>query len=187
MDDSLHRLARHATEGVRLREEFFSAAAPLMVEAARMLAIALARGRRVYAVAEAESLGLAERWASLFAHGYLLERPPLPMVALRPAPDFGFAPQVQSLGRPGDVLITISAAPFSPELNKAVTLARDQKMFTLALAGESPQTGCHLALAVPHASLPLVRETHPALMHALCGLVDYYLFENVTALGLQRP
>lgn len=184
MDDAPQRLARHAAEGARLREEFFGAAAPLVLEAARTVALALAQGRRMYAVAEAEGQGQAERWAELFVHGYLVERPPLPMLALRPVEGYGFGSQIQSLGLPGDVLVVVCAQGMTPHLAGAAELAREQKMFTLALAGNDADTGCHLTLAVPHASLPLVRETHLALMHSLCGLVDYYLFENVGALGL---
>lgn len=184
MDEAPQRLARHAAEGALLREVFFSAAAPLVLEAARTVSLALAQGRRVYAVAEEEAQGQAERWAELFMHGYLVERPPLPMLALRPVEAYGFGSQIQCLGLPGDVLVVICAQGMTPHLAEATELAREQKMFTLALAGNDADTGCHLTLAVPHVSLPLVRETHLALMHSLCGLVDYYLFENVGALGL---
>lgn len=186
MDEAQQRLLAYASEGARLRDEFFTAAAPLLVEAARTLALALAGGRRIYVLAEPKSQAQAEHWAEVFVHGHLVDRPPLPMLALRPAEAQGFGPQLQALGRPGDVLIVVAAEAISPPMLDATALAREQKMFTLALAGNVLHTNCHLALCVPHASLPLVRETHLALMHALCELVDYYLFENVTALGLGR-
>lgn len=186
MDEGQQRLIAYTAEGTRLRDEFFTAAAPLVVEAARTLSLALAGGRRIYVLAEPESQAQAESWAEIFIHGHLIDRPPLPMLALRPATRQGFCPQIQTLGRPGDVLTIVAAETISPAMAESVTLAREQKMFTLALAGNIIHTNCHLALCVPHASLPLVRETHLALMHAICELVDYYLFENVTALGLGR-
>lgn len=186
MDEAQQRLIAYAGEGARLRDEFFASAAPLLLEAARTLALALAGGRRIYVLAEPESQAQAERWAEVFVHGHLVDRPPLPMLALRPATAQGFGPQIQALGRPGDVLAIVAAETISPPMAEAVALAREQKMFTLALAGNMVHTDCHLALCVPHVSLPLVRETHLALMHVLCELVDYYLFENVTALGLGR-
>lgn len=183
MDEAPQRLARYVSEGARLREDFFGVAAPLVLEAARTVSLALAQGRRIYAVAEGESQSHAERWAELFVHGFLVERPPLPMVALRPVEGHGFGPQIQTLGMPGDVLVVLCAGGMSAVLEDAVELARDQKMFTLGLTGNA-DTGCHLTLSVPHASIPLVRETHLAITHSLCSLVDYYLFENVGALGL---
>jgi D-sedoheptulose 7-phosphate isomerase len=50
---------------------------------------------------------------------------------------------------------------------------------------------CHHALIVPDTRTPLIQETHAAIGHLLCGLVDYYLFEAVAELepflGPEQP
>lgn len=194
VDEALQRIARHADEGARLRTDVLHAQAGRVADMARTIAVAMARGHKLLIAGNGGSAADAQHWAGEFANRFLMDRPPLPALALTTdtsvltaiGNDFGyeqvFAKQVQALGAPGDVFLGISTSGNSPNVVLALEAARNREMITLGLTGEGGgrMAGlCDLLLAVPHPSTPLVQEIHAAVGHLLCGLVDYYLFENV--------
>ena len=118
------------------------------------------------------------------------ERPGLPAIALTTdssfltayANDCGFdgvfARQVQALGRPGDVLIGISTSGNSPNVIQAVELARATGLRTVSLTGSGGRLGklADVAIAVPNDDTQHIQETHLAVEHLLCLLVERALF-----------
>ena len=118
------------------------------------------------------------------------ERPGLPAIALTTdssfltayANDCGFdgifARQVQALGRPGDVLLGISTSGNSPNVVQAVELARATGLRTVSLTGSGGRLGklVDVAIAVPNDDTQHIQETHLAVEHLLCLLVERALF-----------
>jgi D-sedoheptulose 7-phosphate isomerase len=118
------------------------------------------------------------------------ERPGLPAIALTTdssfltayANDCGFdgifARQVQALGRPGDVLLGISTSGNSPNVIQAVELARATGLRTVSLTGSGGRLGklVDVAIAVPNDDTQHIQETHLAVEHLLCLLVERALF-----------
>ena len=118
------------------------------------------------------------------------ERPGLPAIALTTdtsfltayANDCGFegvfARQVQALGRPGDVLIGISTSGNSANVIQAVELARGTGMKTVSLTGVGGRLAkiADVAIAVPSDDTQHIQETHLAVEHLLCLLVERALF-----------
>ena len=118
------------------------------------------------------------------------ERPGLPAIALTTdtsfltayANDCGFdgvfARQVQALGRPGDVLLGISTSGNSPNVIQAVELARATGLRTVSLTGSGGRLGklADVAIAVPNDDTQHLQETHLAVEHLLCLLVERALF-----------
>lgn len=122
------------------------------------------------------------------------ERPGLPAIALTTdtslltayANDVDFAGvferQVQALGRRGDALIAISTSGNSENVVRAVEHARRAGLVTVGLTGEHGRLAglVDVAIAVPSRSTQHVQETHLAIEHALCALVERELFpENL--------
>lgn len=197
MDTALALINQHVEEGVRLRAEYFAANAPLVAEAARRVAVALGRGHKVLLAGNGGSATDAQHWAGEFVNRFLIDRPPLPALALTTdtsvltaiGNDFGydliFAKQIEALGNTGDVFIAISTSGNSANIVEAARVARRKNMLTIALTGEGGGKMAALSdilLAVPHPSTPLVQEIHAAIGHLLCALTDHYLFENVMAI-----
>ena len=189
MDKALQMISQHAEDGAKLRRDFFAVHGGKVVEAARRMAVAVARGGKILLAGNG---GAAE-----FVNRFLMDRPPLPAIALTTdssvltsiGNDFGydlvFTKQVQALGRPGDVFVGISTSGNSANVIGALQAARKQSLFTIGLTGDGGGRMaplCDILLAVGHPSTPLVQETHAAIGHMLCALTDYYLFENVMAI-----
>lgn len=120
------------------------------------------------------------------------DRPGLPAIALTTdssfltafANDCGFegvfARQVQALGKQEDVLIGISTSGNSPNVVRAVEVAKAAGISTIALTGNG---GCLVKIAdvtitVPSADTQYIQEAHLAVEHILCELVERALFTN---------
>lgn len=197
MDKALQMIAQHAEDGAGLRREFFAAHAEQVAEAARKMAVSVARGGKILFAGNGGSAADAQHWAAEFVNRFIMDRPPLPAIALTTdssiltsiGNDFGyelvFAKQVRALGRAGDVFVGISTSGNSPNVVEALKVARELGIFTIGLTGAGGGKMaplCDLLLAIPHPSTPLVQELHAAVGHMLCALTDYYLFENVMAI-----
>jgi D-sedoheptulose 7-phosphate isomerase len=118
------------------------------------------------------------------------ERPGLPAIALTTdssfltayANDCGFegvfARQVQALGRSGDVLLGISTSGNSANVIQAVELARAMGLRCVTLTGAGGRLAklADVAISVPSEDTQHIQETHLAVEHLLCMLVERALF-----------
>lgn len=92
-----------------------------------------------------------------------------------------FARQIQGIGSPDDVAFAISTSGNSPNVLRAVNVARDKRLVTVALTGK---TGGKLRNAVDHCicipsdQTPRIQEAHILTGHILCELVEETLFEQ---------
>jgi len=90
-----------------------------------------------------------------------------------------FTRQIQGIGRPQDIAFAISTSGNSPNVLKAVELAREKKMISIALAGK---TGGKLrervdhCICIPSDQTPRIQEAHILTGHILCELIDEDLF-----------
>lgn len=101
------------------------------------------------------------------------------------ANDFGFEGiferQVEALGRKGDSLIGISTSGNSKNVLRAFNFAKERGIRTIALTGES---GGHMAnvadvcIKVPSGNTQHIQESHIAIGHILCELVEVSLFNK---------
>ncbi len=178
-------------EGARVKAAFAREHADKIAEVALLIAQAFREGGKVLLFGNGGSATDASHIAAEFVNRFLMERPPLPAIALNTDPavmtsicnDYGyeqvFSKQVAALGREGDVAIGISTSGSSPNVIKALDLAKKKGLKTVALTGAA---GGKLAGAadyvfiVPSRQTPHIQETHIALGHVLCQLVDEDLF-----------
>ena len=186
-------IVRHAEEGRRLRKDFFPAQAKNLEDCARCIALAMTKGHKLLICGNGGSAADAQHLAGEFVNRFLLERPPLPALALSTdssvltaiGNDFGFeqvfAKQIHALGVQGDVLLAISTSGKSPNVIAALRAAKEKNMHTIGLsgAGHGMDALCDITLHVPHPSTPLVQEIHISAGHLICELVEYFLFQDV--------
>lgn len=89
-----------------------------------------------------------------------------------------FARQIESLGKPGDVLIAISTSGNSPNVLAAIDAAKCAAMVTIGLSGSTGQlrSRTDIAVAVPSEDTQFIQEMHLAIEHLICTLVETELF-----------
>lgn len=197
MDKALLVVNKHSEAGIKLRSEFFATHGKLLVETACQIAVSIARGGKILIAGNGGSAADAQHWAGEFVNRFLIDRPPLPAIALTTdtsvltaiGNDFGFhlvfAKQIEALGHEGDIFLGISTSGSSINILEALQVARNQRLITIGLTGEDGRDMEHLCdflITVPHSSTPLVQEVHATIGHIFCMLIDHFLFENVAAI-----
>lgn len=197
-EEARKRVLEHAVAGARLREQFFAENADLVVEAARTLAVCLARGGKILFCGNGGSAADAQHLAAEFVNRFELDRPPLAAIALTTDTsiitavgndfDYGqiFSKQVLALGSSEDVLVGISTSGNSESVIKAFEAARESGLVTMGLTGRNGGRMAELSdvlINVPAQQTALTQELHITIGHLLCRLVDYFLFQNAVALA----
>jgi D-sedoheptulose 7-phosphate isomerase len=183
----LHASADTKRRTAEVVEDAILAASDLIAQAFRADAKVLICGNGGSA---ADCQHMAAEFVSRLSKDF--ERPGLPAIALTTdtsfltafANDCGFdgvfERQVQALGRPGDVLIGISTSGESPNVVRAVRYARGAGLRSVVLTGARGQlvSLADVAIAVPSTNTQHIQETHLAIEHLLCWLVERSLFPS---------
>lgn len=90
-----------------------------------------------------------------------------------------FARQIETLAGPGDLLVLITTSGTSPNLLRAVDVARRIPIPTVGLLGKGGGDLVHLvdyALLVPSRETAHIQEVHGVIGHILCALVEQAVF-----------
>ncbi len=162
-----------------------------LVQTARSLASALKGGKKILLFGNGGSAADAQHLAAEFVNRYLMDRPPLPAVALTTdssvitsiSNDFSydeiFEKQIRALGQSGDVAVGISTSGRSRNVLRALETAREKDLLTVGIGGpvDGPMRQlCDHYLFVEGASTPRVQEVHMLVGHTLVELVDEMIF-----------
>jgi D-sedoheptulose 7-phosphate isomerase len=159
----------------------------LVGEIAQTIAQSMRGGGKLLIAGNGGSAADAQHLAAEFLSRYLIDRRPLPALALTTdtsvltavGNDYGFdhvfARQVRGLGRPGDVFLGISTSGRSPNVLRALEAARDLGVVTVGFSGAA-DTGmralCRHFLAVASQETAIVQQIHMVAGHAICALVE---------------
>ena len=178
-------------QSVQLREIFLNANLDILEEAIKSLAAALGRGNKVLLFGNGGSAADAQHLAAEFVNRYLIDRPPLPAVALTTdtsvltsiGNDFNFdeifEKQIKALGKPGDVALGISTSGNSRNVIRGLKIAQQMGLITVGLGGpaESPMRQyCRNYLTVTGGLTPRIQEVHLVIGHCIVEMVDRILF-----------
>ena len=152
---------------------------------------AIRAGKKILIFGNGGSAADAQHLAAEFVNRFLINRRPLPAIALTTdssiltsiGNDFSFddifAKQIEALGQSGDVALGISTSGNSPNVLKAIAAAKSMGLRTVALTGGSGGKlleTAELTLNVPSSRTPAIQEAHLWVEHLLCQLVDEVLF-----------
>jgi D-sedoheptulose 7-phosphate isomerase len=186
-------VVRSLKEGAELRLKMAETLSAEIAEAAEAIADAFKAGRKLLLFGNGGSAADAQHVAAEFMNRFLIERPPLPAVALTTdtsvltsiANDYSFdeifSKQVKALGKKGDVALGITTSGSSGNVLKALRVAKRLGMITIALTGEGGRAAslADIPLQIPSRSTPRIQEAHIAVLHILCDLTDTLLFKDV--------
>lgn len=160
-------------------------------QAAEMLTNCYRNGGKVLFCGNGGSAADAQHIAAELSGRFYLDRPPLYAEALHVnssfvtavANDYGYeevyARMVQAAGQKGDVLVAFSTSGNSPNILKAIEMAKEKGMLVLGFSGE---TGgkmaklCDVLLNVPSTDTPRIQESHILLGHIICQYVEAAMF-----------
>jgi len=151
----------------------------------------LNKGGKVICCGNGGSAADAQHIAAELSGKFYLDRRALPAITITTNPssvtaisnDYGydhvFSKQIEGLGRAGDVLLAFSTSGRSPNVLRAVSLARKMGIFVIGFSG-AEGTGfarkCDMCLVVPSTDCPRIQEAHIAVGHSICFLVEKAIF-----------
>lgn len=150
-------------------------------------------GNKVLLAGNGGSAADAQHIAAEFVSRFNFDRPGLPAFALTVdssvmtaiGNDYGyetlFARQLQACGRPGDLFWAYSTSGRSPNILRAMEVARELKLFTAGMTGGGEGAAqmrrrADICIEVPSTSTPKIQEAHLVCGHIVCGLVEARIF-----------
>jgi phosphoheptose isomerase len=156
-------------------------------EAALLVEDALLSGRKVLVCGNGGSAADSAHFATEIACRFVGDRRPYPAISLTAdgglltatANDYSFeelfARQVVAFGQPGDVLVAFSTSGKSVNIRRALEVARDTGLKSIAVLGRDGgfcQDLAPVTLTVPHTVTARIQEAHKVIIHILCELIE---------------
>jgi D-sedoheptulose 7-phosphate isomerase len=152
---------------------------------------ALQSGGKILLAGNGGSAADAQHIAGELVSRFAFDRPGLPAIALTTdtsiltaiGNDYGyenlFARQLQALAKSGDVFFAYSTSGASPNVIRALEIARQMSVVTIGMTGNrrgSIVNHCDYLIEVPAADTPKIQEGHLVIGHILCGLIESEIF-----------
>ena len=197
MDSQIHVIRRALEESIAVKQAILGDPALLAaIERVAQVCIgALRAGNRILLAGNGGSAADAQHIAAEFVSRFMYDRPGLPAMALTTdtsmltaiGNDYGFEKlferQLEANARHGDVFIGITTSGNSANVLRGMERCRALGVTTVGLAGNAGRIRDmvdHL-IAVPSASTPRIQESHIAIGHIICGLVETAMFPKPVA------
>lgn len=190
MEDYIIKIFR---ESARVKEAFINENLSRIVAVVGAVTLALKAGNKILLFGNGGSAADAQHLAAEFVNRFVIERPPLPAIALTTdtsiltsiGNDYDFAEifskQIRALGRKGDIAWGMSTSGTSVNVVKGLEAAKKIGMVTIGLTGRDGGDVAKIAdyaLNVSSASTPRIQEAHITAGHAICEMVDFKLFQR---------
>lgn len=184
---------RWLSDSAKVIVELAETQSDLICQAAGRMAQAFAEGHMAYLFGNGGSAADAQHFASELMNRFLLDRGPLPAMALTTdtsvitsvANDYGFreifSKQLAALVKEGDVVCALSTSGNSPNVVAALRLAREMGAVTVGLSGRTGgamKEHCDYCICAPADIAPLIQEAHSVIGHAICDLIERTIFEG---------
>jgi D-sedoheptulose 7-phosphate isomerase len=182
-------------ESGEVKTRFLKDNLPKLLDMIKLISHAFEAGNKLFLFGNGGSAADAQHLAAELVNRYVMDRPPLPAIALTTdtsiltsiSNDFSFneifAKQLKALGKEGDVAFGISTSGNSSNIIKAFEVAKEMRMKTVALTGNDGGAIAKMAeisLIVPSTSTPRIQEVHILVGHILCEMVEHSLFFKVS-------
>jgi len=180
-------------ESSQLNDIFIAENLEKIVIVIEVITGALKAGNKILLFGNGGSAADAQHLAAEFINRFVIERPPLPAIALTTDTsvitsigndyDFSevFSKQIRAIGQPGDIAWAISTSGSSANIIKAIEAAKKIGMITIGFTGRDGGTVSRMvdySLNVPSTSTPRIQEVHITLGHVICEMVDFKLFQR---------
>jgi len=181
------RRSREVLERAASDREFLA----VLLAICDVITAAYRNGGKLLIAGNGGSAGDAQHIAAEFLSRYLLDRQPLPAIALTTdtsvltavGNDYGFERiferQVRGLGRRGDVFLAISTSGRSGNVLAALRAAREGGLTTIGFTGSGEsdmRKACDHLLSAPSEETAVIQQIYLVAAHAICGVVERELF-----------
>lgn len=186
-----NRVIEAFEESAAVKRQFVEKNRQAIVDLATRIADSFSHGKKLLLFGNGGSAADAQHLAAEFVNRFMIERPPLPALALTTDTsiitsigndyDYSeiFSKQIKALGSEGDIAIGISTSGNSPNIIKAIEAAKAQGILTVGFTGKDGGKVAGMVdmlFNVESKTTARIQETHITLGHVICELVDQILF-----------
>jgi D-sedoheptulose 7-phosphate isomerase len=197
----LTEIVREIQESIAVKKELAGGATQLIADAARLIVASMQSGGKLIVFGNGGSAADAQHLSAELVGRYRHNRKALAAIALTTdssaltsiSNDYGFdsvfSRQLEAIGKTGDVALAISTSGNSPNVVRAVTLAKELGIATVGLTGRSggKLRGCvDICLSVPSDSTPRIQEAHSLIVHILSGIVEDAMVNDVRVIETSK-
>jgi D-sedoheptulose 7-phosphate isomerase len=162
-----------------------------LVTIGKLTADAMRSGHKLLVAGNGGSAADAQHLVAEFVVRFTVNRPALRAIALTTdssiltaaGNDFGFdhifSRQIEALGQPGDVFLGISTSGNSTNILKALHQAKKMNITTVGFSGNNGglmRSLCDHNIIIPSSVTANIQESHLALEHIFCMLVECFTF-----------
>ena len=201
MAELLAEIVREIQESIAVKKELAGGATQLIADAARLIIASMQSGGKLIVFGNGGSAADAQHLSAELVGRYRHNRKALAAIALTTdssaltsiSNDYGFdsvfSRQLEAIGKTGDVALAISTSGNSPNVVRAVTLAKELGIATVGLTGRSggKLRGCvDICLSVPSDSTPRIQEAHSLIVHILSGIVEDAMVNDVRVIETSK-
>jgi D-sedoheptulose 7-phosphate isomerase len=196
MEDMKTIVDRRFEESIEAKQRCREGNQELLIRAATMIVDAFNNENKLMIFGNGGSAADAQHIAAEFVNKFMIERPPLPAIALTTDTsvltsvgndytfDEVFSKQIKALGMEGDVAWGISTGGNSVNVLGALAVARERGLRTIGMTGSSLGQMAEVAqvlLTVDAENTARIQECHITMAHIICELVDYQLFQRLSS------
>jgi D-sedoheptulose 7-phosphate isomerase len=190
MEDHIIKIFK---ESNRVKETFVNENLSKLVNVVEAITSALKAGNKILLFGNGGSAADAQHLAAEFVNRFVIERPPLPAIALTTDSsiitsigndyDFSevFSKQIRAIGQAGDVAWGISTSGSSFNVLKGLEVAKKMGLITVSFTGKDGGSIAKIAdfsINVSSSVTARIQEAHITAGHAICDLVDIRLFQK---------
>jgi D-sedoheptulose 7-phosphate isomerase len=174
-------------ESVEVKQRLIREQLPAIESVVKTVVRTYREGKTVYAFGNGGSAADANHFITELVGRFLIERKGLPAVSFSTneilmtsiANDYGyestFSRQVEAFVKKGDLVVAFSTSGKSANVVKALTLAKDKGSTTVGFTGNSAGDFpglCDICIRVPSDNAPRIQESHLAVVHIICELLE---------------
>ena len=197
MEEMKNIVERSFVESIEAKRRCLKNNRELLIRAATVIVDAFNNESKLMIFGNGGSAADAQHIAAEFVNKFMIERPPLPAMALTTdtsiltsvGNDIStssfediFSKQIKALGMEGDVAWAISTSGESANVLTALRVARDRGLSTIGMtgsAGGEMSEVVQVLLKVDADNIARIQECHITMAHIICELVDYQLFQRL--------
>lgn len=196
MEDMKTIVDRSFEESIEAKRRCMEQNQELLIRAATMIVDAFNNENKLMLFGNGGSAADAQHIAAEFVNRFMIERPPLPAMALTTDTsiltsvgndytfDDVFSKQIKALGMEGDVAWGMSTSGNSVNVVEALIVARERGLRTICMTGANTGKMAEVAqvlLRVDAENAARIQECHITMAHIICELVDYQLFQRLSS------
>ena len=194
MEEMKNIVERSFVESIEAKRRCLKNNGESLIRAATVIVDAFNNESKLMIFGNGGSAADAQHIAAEFVNKFMIERPPLPAMALTTdtsiltsvGNDYNFddifSKQIKALGMEGDVAWGISTGGESVNVIEGLRVARDRGLRTIGMTGSGGgkmSEVVQVLLKVDADNTARIQECHITMAHIICELVDYQLFQRL--------